>query len=171
MGVSQEIFARMLGISRSQVAMYESGKRTLPTDSLIKLGQLRHSRIGRESVPLSPEMQEMVKQSTEKHIENLRNMHIRYTRLLEKAVRKLHELKEEEIRSVEALQLTSDELSLFEGVSTYEIDLQTARKEAFESWQRSHAGHQLVAEHRIAELKALIGVTQTTLESLGSASL
>jgi transcriptional regulator with XRE-family HTH domain len=40
LNLSQEEFAQKLGVSRSQVSMAESGKRSLPTAALLKLVEL-----------------------------------------------------------------------------------------------------------------------------------
>jgi len=40
LSVSQQDLAILLGVSRSQVAMYQSGKRELPVDALTKLGNM-----------------------------------------------------------------------------------------------------------------------------------
>ncbi len=40
LGLSQEVMAQYLGVAKSQLAMYEAGKRELPTFALVKLAEI-----------------------------------------------------------------------------------------------------------------------------------
>ncbi len=96
LGLSQELMAQYLGVTRSQLAMYEAGKRELSTSALAKLAEIALF-FGQKNVTEKEGRQLLEKQELEvkvfltRHIKELEYKQIKAQRLLETIQKKHHQ--------------------------------------------------------------------------------
>jgi transcriptional regulator with XRE-family HTH domain len=93
LGFSQEVMAQYLFITRSQLAMYETGKRELPTTALAKLAEIalflqRNESIGVAESELQRVQESKLKAFLELQIKELEYKKLKEQRLLERIQKK-----------------------------------------------------------------------------------
>ncbi|WP_310379052.1 helix-turn-helix transcriptional regulator [Flavobacterium sp.] len=94
LGLSQEVMAKYLCVTRSQLAMYEAGKRELPTAAIVKLAEitlfLEQNKASRKEDDKLLKKQELeVKTLLKYHAKELEYKQIKEQRMLE-AIKKKH---------------------------------------------------------------------------------
>ncbi len=96
LGLSQELMAQYLGVTRSQLAMYEAGKRELSTSALAKLAEIalffdQKNVTEKEGHQLLEKQELEVKVFLTRHIKELEYKQIKEQRLLETIQKKHHQ--------------------------------------------------------------------------------
>ena len=93
LGLSQEMMAFHLRVKRSQLSMYELGKRELPTIALVKLAEIsvflnQNKIIDEQGTELQTEQEQQLKKFLELQIRDLEYKKLKEQRLLENIQKK-----------------------------------------------------------------------------------
>lgn len=93
LGLSQEMMAYYLKITLSQLAMYETGKRELPTDALIKIAEIvlffeQKQKVSKEEYELLNKQQSKVHEILKHQVKELEYKQIKEQRALDKIQKK-----------------------------------------------------------------------------------
>jgi transcriptional regulator with XRE-family HTH domain len=96
LGLSQEIMAHYLKITLSQLAMYETGKRDLPTDALIKIAEIvlffeQKQKVSKVEKELLNNQQYKVREIIKQHTKELEYKQIKEQRTLDKIQKKYNQ--------------------------------------------------------------------------------
>ena len=163
MGVTQFVFADILGVSRSVIAMVERDNRVLPTNALIKLGQLQVSLHVPPEVSTEVLPEQSVMEGIDQVNEQLQKVLATREGLLRKAERSLENILAARSAATQALKLINEERAVFSGIPTYLKKLD-ARMESVMSAMKKAEPTQRLAQMRVAELRALVNITRAELQ-------
>jgi transcriptional regulator with XRE-family HTH domain len=162
LGFSQDELARLAGVSRSAIALAESGRRKLPTAVLMRMGELS-AQLQEKAVSLSDNddaqlrdfrLEQQAKEQSElQHLITMR----------EKLQAQLAKLQRQHAGACAALQLLERERLLFADIPTQLKRLDRMSEAAQADWRRSHPLHQRPMQIKLAELDARIATRQQLL--------
>lgn len=104
LGIPQEELAALLGVNRSQLSMYESGKRELPLTAMIELtSMLTYMEKSKRNDKLFKEYQENEKQLTLKQLEKELQETVYLQLLLEKRMNVMQKIRNENLNALQLL--------------------------------------------------------------------
>jgi transcriptional regulator with XRE-family HTH domain len=165
LGMNQELFADVLGISRGQLAQIEGSRRKLSTNSLIKLGELEIAQRLRPEFQPDEDSLHLLVAKRDVYLTEL-------TRRLENQEKQFDKLQAQLIKNeqkfagaCEALRMITEEQKLFEGVSKYEQNLLTQYNSYMKVYLATHPNSCLDLKLKIKEAEAGIVVLKEEMRS------
>jgi transcriptional regulator with XRE-family HTH domain len=165
LGMNQELFANVLGISRVQLAQIEGSRRKLSTNSLIKLGDLEIAQRLRPEFQPDEDNLHVLVAKRDAYLTELTRRLENQEKQFDKLQAQLARNEQKFARACEALRMITEEQKLFEGVSKYQQNLQTQYDSYMKVYLTTHPNSCLDLKLKIKEVEAGIIILK---EEMGS---
>ncbi|MDN3657242.1 helix-turn-helix transcriptional regulator [Ferruginibacter paludis] len=164
LGLTQVQLAQYLGVTRSQVAMYEKGMRELPTAALLKMAEIelelhRAKAAGFDGHPHTAVQQANARQALHKHAKQLEYAH-------QKAVRALAKQQQQYQQNITLLNILKQLKSNQAAAPVQASMLQGLQTAAQRHMQKNSLARQMVLQTTIHGLQQQLQHTATLKKSL-----
>jgi transcriptional regulator with XRE-family HTH domain len=165
-GLSQEAFAIILGISRDQLAQIETSCREISMNAFIKLGEVENALNSLHEFQPDTDDLMLLTQELEAHRHEVNRQLDTQRKLLNKLRIKLAKNESLFNSACQSLPFLEEERRLFEGVTIYLEDLNKIYIEQKKNFIKFHPNANLALKMKISEIETLIIVLQNEIENL-----
>ena len=165
LGLTQTTLAEILGLSRVNLAMAETGSRPLSSDNVIKLCKLKMKSM-REPELKMDDHYEQILLNQETFRSGLLKQIEKSEKSLQLAEQKLAKMENKYNGAIEALKVIEAERKIFEGVSQYiqKLDEELARQK--KTWIDNHPASRIQLEWNIQLLRMEIEACRAKLDEM-----